>query len=241
MGDSSQCLTSAVNTAKRSGVMMPRSTLIRRFGFFKSFKLEIRLRIRLRYLTPVSFSSLKIAMDKEEMVRLNIVHTILSPSSTLAASSTGSADPSGSSEMEKAPAMRSRDFNLKSKRSIIDFCWLSLLTYRTSSNVCDAAYSLETEDARESCRSIILFVSDAFPLFVLLSGGDGLLGFVGGVDVLPLPLLFAGLDFSSFEIGPDDVSIRRKQRSNSTDDEENGQRTNRERVSSNFSVNFWPQ
>lgn len=35
------------------------------------------------------------------------------PSSTRAANSTGSADPSGSSEMDNALARRSRDFNLK--------------------------------------------------------------------------------------------------------------------------------
>jgi hypothetical protein len=53
--------TSAVSTANRSGVIIPRRTLMRRFGFFESFKLDIRLRIRFRYLTPVSFNSLKIA------------------------------------------------------------------------------------------------------------------------------------------------------------------------------------
>lgn len=62
--------------------------------------------------------------------------------------------------------------------------------------MCDAAYSLEIDEARESCRSIIFVISKGFELF---SCGDG---FAGGVDVL----LFAGLDFSSFGIGPDDVS-----------------------------------
>ena len=135
------------------------------------------------------------------MVRCHIIHAIVLPSSTRAASSTGSADPPGSSDVDKAPASRSRDFNLNIE-TIIHFPRVPRVTDRTSSSVCDAAYSLETEDARESCRSIILFVSNAC--------GDGLLGFVGGVDVLPLPLLFAGLDFSSLDIGTDDVSIQRK-------------------------------
>lgn len=86
--------TSAVSTANRSGVIIPRSAFVRSFGFFKSFKFDIRLRIRLRYLLPVSFNSWKIA------------------SSMRAANSTGSADPSGSSETENAAARSSRDFNL---------------------------------------------------------------------------------------------------------------------------------
>ncbi len=61
--------TSAVRTANRSGVIIPRRTFMRRLGFFKSFKFDIRLRIRLRYLTPVSFNSLKIAEQRRRKTK----------------------------------------------------------------------------------------------------------------------------------------------------------------------------
>jgi len=86
---------------------------MRRLGFFKSFKFDIRLRIRLRYLTPVSFNSLKIAEQRKTKLRIIFEIKYFLPSSTRAANSTGSADPSGSSDIEKAFAIRSRDFNLK--------------------------------------------------------------------------------------------------------------------------------
>jgi hypothetical protein len=46
---------------------------MRRLGFFKSFKFDIRLRIRLRYLTPVSFNSLKIAEQKKKKKEENFI------------------------------------------------------------------------------------------------------------------------------------------------------------------------
>ena len=102
--------TSADNTANRSGVMMPRRTLIRRSGFFLSFKLATHIRVRFRYFMLVPFSSLKIATDRKKDI---FQEKIDLPSSTRAAMSAGSADRSGSSAMEKVKAKRWRDFNLK--------------------------------------------------------------------------------------------------------------------------------
>ena len=88
------CPTSAVSTANRSGVIIPRSAFVRSLGFFKSFKFDIRLRIRLRCVLAVSFDCWKVGCSGR------------------AGNSAGSADPSGSSETEKAAARSSRDFNL---------------------------------------------------------------------------------------------------------------------------------
>lgn len=62
---------------------------------------------------------------------------LLVPSSTRAANSTGSAEPSGNSEIENAFAINSRDFNLK-YFAIAVYSLSSFGSYRTSSFVCDA-------------------------------------------------------------------------------------------------------